>query len=95
VMLLSDQGLIRFDVAAEKFARIDLPGDAPHAAVIPEWAPYDRRDPRFVYCARLPEEGGAVFRYHTADGESKRWSWSTRRCRRGIMRCGRDPRSAR
>lgn len=67
-MLMTDQGLLRFDPASETVTRVDLPGEAPHAAVIPEWTPYERRDPRFVYCARLPEEGGQVFRYHVADG---------------------------
>lgn len=67
-MLMTDQGLLRFEPALARVTRVELPGDAPQAAVIPEWAPYERRDPRFVYCARLPEEGGQVFRYHVADG---------------------------
>ena len=66
LFLLSDHGLIRFDVAAEKLTRLALPGDAPHAAVIPEWCPYTRRDPRWLYCARLPADGGRVFRVDVA-----------------------------
>ncbi|MCC6359145.1 MAG: hypothetical protein IT450_10390, partial [Phycisphaerales bacterium] len=53
---------LRFDTAAEQLVRIDLPGDAPRPAVIPESVPYERRDPRYVYFARLPEDGGAVYR---------------------------------
>lgn len=62
VMLTSDQGLIRFDVATETLTRVALPGDAPSPPVIPESLPYQRRDPRFYYCARLPDDGGKVFR---------------------------------
>lgn len=68
VYLFSDQGLLRFDTAAEQLVRIDLPGDAPRAAVIPESVPYERRDPRYVYFARLPEDGGAVYRLVVENG---------------------------
>lgn len=67
VFLLSDQGVYRFDTGAERLTRIDLPDNRPDAPVIPEWTPYERRDPRFVYCARLPEDGGQVFRIHVAN----------------------------
>lgn len=67
VLLMSNHGLIRFDLGAETLTRLDLPGPQPHPAVIPEDVPYTRRDPRFVYCARLPGEGGQVFRLHVAE----------------------------
>jgi|GEM_PF-3561744 len=68
VMLLSDQGLIRFDVGAATLVRIALPGDEPYPPLVPESTPYERRDPRFFYCARLPEDGGAVYRLTLANG---------------------------
>lgn len=61
-LLLSDHGLIRFQGASGEFDRIALPGDAPHVALIPESTPYARRDRRWVYFARPPEDGGQVFR---------------------------------
>ena len=67
VFLLSDVGLIRFDVAREKLARLELPGDEPYPALVPEYCPYQRRDPRWIYCARLPQDGGKVFRVVVAD----------------------------
>lgn len=67
VFLLSDAGLLRFDVGPEKVARVALPGDDAYPAVVPESCPYERRDPRWVYCARLPEDGGQVFRVTVAD----------------------------
>lgn len=67
VWLMSDCGLIRFDIDREEAERIALPGDAPHPALVPESTPYVRRDPRFVYCARLPAEGGGVYRVWVAD----------------------------
>jgi hypothetical protein len=72
LMLFTDQGLVRFDTAAETLTRIALPGDKPHPALIPESTPYSRRDPRFVYCARLPEDGGAVYRITVADNAVER-----------------------
>jgi hypothetical protein len=67
VLLMSNHGLIRFDLGSGALARLDLPGPEPNASVIPEDVPYTRRDPRFVYCARLPWEGGQVFRLHLTD----------------------------
>ena len=67
VFLLSDVGLIRFDVAKEKLTRLELPGDEPYPALVPECCPYQRRDPRWIYCARLPQDGGKVFRVAVAD----------------------------
>ncbi|MFN0138049.1 MAG: hypothetical protein ACKVS9_18250 [Phycisphaerae bacterium] len=61
-MLMSDQGLIRFDLATETLTRVSLLGDGSHPSVIPESLPYERRDARFFYCARLPQDGGKVFR---------------------------------
>ena len=69
LMLMSDQGLLRLDVDAERVSRIAMPGEEPYPALTPERAPYERRDPRFVYVARVPEEGGQVFRYVVASGE--------------------------
>lgn len=66
VWLMSDQGLLRFDMGDESVARVALPGPDPFPAVIPESMPYLRRDPRFVYCARPPADGGGVFRVTTA-----------------------------
>lgn len=40
--------------------------------MIPESAPYVRRDPRYYYCARLPGEGGAVYRLTRSDGTIER-----------------------
>ncbi|MBU0639446.1 MAG: hypothetical protein KKB50_11325 [Planctomycetes bacterium] len=67
VFLMSDQGLLRFDVADETLERLELPGDEPHPAVIPESCPYTRRDARWVYCARLPEAGGQVYRLNVGE----------------------------
>src|SRR5439155_5853126 len=63
-ILMTDQGLMRFDVAHETVTRIaiTLPGEEPYPRLIPESTPYERHDPRFVYCARLPEDGGGVYR---------------------------------
>jgi hypothetical protein len=69
VMLMSDQGLIRFDVADETLRRIALPGPQPFPPVIPESVPCVRRDPRYVYCARLPADGGQVYRLVLADDQ--------------------------
>lgn len=68
-ILTSDQGLLRFDVATETVSRIAVPGDEPFPRLIPESAPYDRRDPRFVYVARVPEDGGRVYRLIVANGQ--------------------------
>ncbi|MFQ5805632.1 MAG: hypothetical protein ACE5I3_04190 [Phycisphaerae bacterium] len=71
VMLMSDQGLIRFELGAEQLTRIALPGSDPYPPLVPESTPYVRRDPRYVYCARLPEDGGQVFRVTLADGSAE------------------------
>ena len=71
VMLMSDRGLIRFDVADETLTRLALPGSEPFPPVIPESAPYVRRDPRYVYCARLPADGGQVYRLVLADNRAE------------------------
>lgn len=68
LMLLSDHGLIRFETGPESLTRVPLPGSNPHPRVIPESAPYTRRDPRFFYCALPPGDGGTVFRLALADG---------------------------
>ncbi len=67
VMLMSDQGLIRFEPGTERAKRIALPGSEPYPPLVPESTPYERRDPRYVYCARLPEDGGHVYRVTLAD----------------------------
>ncbi len=67
--LLSDQGLLVWDRATGAMRRRELPGDQPHAALIPESAPYERRDPRFFYFARLPDAGGQVFRMNQQTDE--------------------------
>lgn len=67
VFLCTAEGLLRFDFADERVTPLALPGTEPQPALVPESTPYDRRDPRFVYCARRPAEGGAVFRVHVAD----------------------------
>lgn len=67
LMLMSDQGLIRFELGPERAIRVALPGSEPYPPLIPESTPYDRRDPRYVYCARLPEDGGQVYRLRIAD----------------------------
>ncbi len=66
--LTSDQGLIRFDIGQQEARRIALPGDDPYPALIPETMPYDRRDKRWVYFARPPEDGGQVYRLKLVDG---------------------------
>jgi len=68
VMLTSDQGLIRFAMREERVERLALPGEEPYPPLIPESTPYLRRDPRFLYCARLPEDGGRVYRLRLAEG---------------------------
>ncbi|MCH7870742.1 MAG: hypothetical protein IID33_03490 [Planctomycetes bacterium] len=50
----------RFDLAGEKTSRIALPGDDAYPNVVPESTPYVRRDPRWVYCARMPTVSGAA-----------------------------------
>jgi hypothetical protein len=67
-MLMSNQGLIRFDLGTEQLTRIALPGADPYPPLVPESTPYERRDPRYVYCARLPEDGGQVLRLTLTDG---------------------------
>ncbi|MFO0838804.1 MAG: hypothetical protein U1D55_09775 [Phycisphaerae bacterium] len=67
VWLLSDQGLIRFGRDRGECERIALPGDAAYPALIPESAPFERRDARWLYFARLPGEGGQVYRMSIAD----------------------------
>lgn len=69
VLLISDHGLIRFDAASETLSRIPLPGDDPFPPLIPESTPYVRQDPRFAYCAKLPHDGGQVYRLTPASGE--------------------------
>lgn len=71
VMLMSDQGLIRFELGPERVTRIALPGPDPYPPLVPESTPYVRRDPRYVYCARMPEDGGQVFRVTLADGSAE------------------------
>ncbi len=68
LILLSDQGVLRFEPDAGTLRRIALPGPEPYPNMIPESVPYERRDPRWVYCARLPEDGGGVYRIALADG---------------------------
>ena len=68
LMLHSDQGLIRFESVTETLTRVALPGEEPYPFVIPESVPYERRDPRYFYCARLPRDGGAVYRLTLANG---------------------------
>lgn len=67
LVLMSDQGLIRFDLGSETLTRIPLPGVSPFPPLIPESTPYERRDPRWIYFARTPEDGGDVFRVTVAD----------------------------
>jgi hypothetical protein len=67
VFLLSNVGLLRLDVAAGRLGRVPLPGDEPYPRLIPESCPYERRDPRWMYCARLPAEGGQVYHVRVAD----------------------------
>ncbi|TWT44536.1 hypothetical protein RAS1_09510 [Phycisphaerae bacterium RAS1] len=69
ILLFSDVGLLKLDLDAATLQRLSLPGDAPLAPVIPESAPYERRDPRWVYFARLPQAGGQVFRLRVVDGQ--------------------------
>ncbi len=64
IWLCSDQGLLAFEPATEQAQRIELPGPEPHPRLVPEFAPYTRMDARFLYVARLPDEGGQVFRLH-------------------------------
>lgn len=68
VLLLSEQGLIRFDAAREQFARVPLPIEPSAPPIIPEAVPYERRDPTYAYFAVLPEAGGRVFRYVVETG---------------------------
>ncbi|MFH1746561.1 MAG: hypothetical protein ABIG44_05885 [Planctomycetota bacterium] len=68
VYLISDSGLIRFEPEEESLTRVALPGTEGYPAIVPEWCPYERRDQRWIYCARLPDDGGKVFRVATADG---------------------------
>lgn len=68
IYLFSDQGLIEFLPETESVRRIALPGDNPHPPVIPESCPYPRRDPRWLYIARLPDDGGKVYRMDRRDG---------------------------
>jgi len=70
IYLFTNQGLLRLELSAAEntqVRRIPLPGDEPYPELIPESCPYERRDPRWVYCARLPDEGGTVYRVSIAD----------------------------
>lgn len=62
VFLASDQGLLRLDTTANTISRVDLPNNPPNPPLIPESMPYDRADPRWVYFARPPQDGGQIFR---------------------------------
>lgn len=66
--LMSDQGLIRFDWRSETLQRLPLPAEPQYPFLIPESCPYARRDPRWIYFARLADESGQVFRLETASG---------------------------
>ncbi len=74
LLLLTDKGLIRADLAAGDFSRLPVPGDEPFPALTTEATPYERRDPRYVYFARMPSEsaaeaqGAPVFRLGTDTG---------------------------
>lgn len=68
VYLMSTVGLMRVDFGETvRVRRIRMPGDFPYPELIPESTPFDRRDPRFVYVARTPRDGGGVLRVNTAD----------------------------
>lgn len=71
LFLMTDQGLVRFDVNQERFSRVPLTGESPFPSIVPESCPYVRRDPRWVYCARLPEDGGNVYRVEVETGAVK------------------------
>lgn len=73
VLLFSEQGLLRFDLAAESVERLTLPGQDAATALVPEDAPYARRDPRYVYFAGLGEAPirdprGPSYRLRVEDG---------------------------
>lgn len=70
IFLMSSDGLFRLDTAADVISRIKIPGDFPYPELIPESTPYERRDPRFVYCARLPRDTGRVIRVTVADNSA-------------------------
>ena len=69
--LFSDAGLLRLDSAKSVVRRIELPGPEPYPALVPESCPYERRDSCWVYCARLPEEGGQVYRLSVGDDRAE------------------------
>jgi hypothetical protein len=69
--LFSDAGLLRLDTANGEVRRIELPGSEPRPALVPESCPYERRDPCWVYCARLPEAGGQVYRVSAGDDRAE------------------------
>ena len=67
VFLMSDEGLLKLDFATGRVNRLALPGLDPAPPVVPESTPYVRRDPRWVYFARLPRDGGQVYRVVLAE----------------------------
>lgn len=69
VVLASDRGLFVVDVAQRAVRRVALPGDAPYPALVPEDMPLHRHEHGRVYVARLPAEGGRVYRYDAATDE--------------------------
>lgn len=68
LLLMTEVGLVRLDFDGLRLERISLPGQLPYPALVPESTPYERRDPRYFYCARLPIDGGKVFRYDLQAG---------------------------
>lgn len=72
LMLATDLGLIRFDVSEERVSRLPLPDEPANPPVVAENVPYQRRDPRWVYVARLPRDGGQVYRVNLADNAIER-----------------------
>jgi hypothetical protein len=62
VLLLSTAGLIRWNRATDEVEHIPVPGEVQFPVLIPESTPYPHKDPRWAYFARLPAEGGQVFR---------------------------------
>lgn len=74
LLLLSEQGLLRFDAGGETVARLAIPGTDPNPPVVAEDTPYDRRDPRYFYFSGLSDAPtsdprGPMYRLRVADGE--------------------------
>lgn len=67
--LMTNVGLIELDTAKNTLARRTLPDLPEDTGVVAEYLPYERHDPRYVYFALGPENGGDLYRLNRESDE--------------------------